>query len=83
MMYLVILFASPIYFIVRKKWGAFVLNSILYFLALATILFFGIGVFFWLLAVGHAGWHLRTELMQEQARMMAQEMAKEMRLNKS
>ena len=33
MMYLCIIFASPLYFLVRKKWGGFVLNSILYGIA--------------------------------------------------
>jgi hypothetical protein len=76
-MYLVIVFVSPLSFVLRKKWGAFLLNSFLYLLALFTILF-GIGFFFWALALGHAAWHLRTEVMQQHARMIAQEMAKEM-----
>lgn len=78
MMYLIIIFCSPLYFIIRRRWGAFVLNTILYILALLTILLFGIGIFFWLLAVGHAGWYLRKELMEEQAQMIATKMAAEM-----
>lgn len=69
-MYLVIIFCSPLYFLVRGKLLPLILNSILYGLALLTIMF-GVGFFFWLLAVGHASWHLRRELMQEQARMIA------------
>ena len=79
MMYLLIIFISPLYFVFRKKWGAFILNSILYLLAVCTVMFFGIGLIFWMLAVGHAGWHLRKELMMEQATMIAQEMAKTMK----
>jgi hypothetical protein len=75
-MYLIILFIPPLYFVIKGKWGAFILNSILYALAFATIWFFFIGIFFWILAVGHAFWHLRKELMLEQARMIAQEMSK-------
>ncbi len=72
-MYFVVIFVSPAYFLVRKKWGGFVLNAILYLLAIFTI-FFGIGVVFWALGVGHAIWHLRKEHMLEQAEMIAQKM---------
>jgi len=82
MMYLIIIFISPVYFLIRKMWGAFVLNAILYLLALITVWFFGIGIIFWLLAVGHAGWHLRKELMKEHAQMIATEMVAKMKENK-
>lgn len=32
-----------------------------------------------MLGVGHAIWHLRTELMEEQAQIMASKLAKEMK----
>jgi len=76
MMYLIIIFISPLYFLIRKKWGAFILNSILYLLACATLLF-GIGFIFWILAVGHAGWHLRKEGMVEQAELIAKKMVEQ------
>jgi uncharacterized membrane protein len=82
MMYLVVIFVSPLYFALRKKWGAFVLNALLYLMALSTILVFGIGLIFWALAVGHAGWHLRKELMAEHAEMIATKMAEKMREEK-
>lgn len=78
MKYFTVLFASPLYFAIRGKWGAFVLNSVLYVTALLTLIF-GVGVFFWLLGVGHASWHLRTELMEEHAAIMARKFAEEMR----
>lgn len=78
MMYLIIIFISPLYFLIRGKWLGFILNSVLYGLAVLTILF-GIGILFWALAVGHAGWHLRRELMLEHAKMIAGEMAKQMK----
>ena len=83
MMYLIVIFVSPVYFLIRKKWGAFVLNAILYLLALFTVFIFGIGIIFWLLAVGHAGWHLRKELMKEHAQMIATELVAKMKENKS
>ena len=82
MTYLILIFVSPVYFIMRKKWGAFTLNLILYGLALLfliTFFFAWVAPFFWLLAVGHAGWHLRTEIMEEQAGVMARKLAEEMR----
>jgi hypothetical protein len=33
--------------------------------------------------VGHAGWHLRKELMREHAKIIAEEMAKKMKESKS
>ncbi len=82
MMYLTVIFIPPLYFIVRKKWGAFMLNLILYILAWSTVFIFGIGVIFWILAVGHAAWHLRKEIMQEHAQMIAKEMVAKMKENK-
>jgi len=83
MMYLVIIFVSPLYFIFRKKWGAFILNAILYLLGWVTISIFGTGIIFWLLGIGHAAWHLRKELMKEQAQMIANEMVAKMKETKS
>jgi len=82
MMYLTIIFISPLYFVIRKKWGGFILNAILYGMALVTV-WFGIGILFWALAVGHAGWHLRKELMEEHARMIALKMAEQMKKDAS
>ena len=76
MMYLTVIFISPVYFLIRKKWGGFVLNSILYLLAICTIIF-GVGIIFWALAVGHAGWHLRKEGMVEQAELIAKKMVEQ------
>lgn len=78
MMYLAIIFVSPLYFMMRGKWGAFCLNAVLYGLAWLCILsFFGIVVapFFWALGCGHAIWHHRKELMAEHAEMIAAKMA--------
>lgn len=77
-MYLVAFFISPLYFLIRKQWGRFVINLTLYLLALLTILFFGIGLIFWGLGVAHAFFHLRKELMMEHATMIATQMAKQM-----
>lgn len=82
MMYLTIILIPPLYFVLRKRWGAFTLNAILYGLACVFLISF-IGAFiapvFWVLAVGHAGWHLRKEIMVEHAEMIATKMAEKMK----
>jgi hypothetical protein len=78
MTYLMVIFVSPLYFLVRGKIGGFILNAILYFLAICcvvSLIFAWVGVIFWLLAVGHASWHLRREFMLEHAEMIAVKMA--------
>jgi uncharacterized membrane protein len=77
-MYFVLIFFSPLYFVFRKQWGGFVLNAVLWLLAWATIVLLGLGVLFWALAVGHAAWHYRKEIMMEHAVMIAEQMAKQM-----
>lgn len=83
MMYLVVIFLPPLYFLIRKSWGAFVLSAILYGLAWATLplLFFLLpfSLVFWFLSVGHAFWHLRKEFAGEQADMIATRMAEELK----
>jgi hypothetical protein len=81
MMYLCIIFLSPLYFMIRGKWGGFVLNSILYGLAcfcVISIIGIMIAPLFWMLAVGHASWSLRRELMEQNAIMIAEKMAEQM-----
>lgn len=75
LMILIIIFVSPLYFLMRRKWLGFIGNLILYFVALVTLPIFGIGVFFWLLAVGHASFAYRKEELEETTTMMANKMA--------
>jgi hypothetical protein len=84
MTYLCIIFLPPVYFMIRKKWAAFALNLVLYGLAwlfLISIIGAVIAPVFWALAVGHAGWHLRKELMVQHAELIATKMAEKMREN--
>lgn len=81
MIYLALIFIPPIYFLNRKLWGALVLNSILYGTAclfLLTLIFAMVAPIFWILAVGHACWHLRAEMMAQQAELIASKMAEKM-----
>ena len=82
MMYLCVIFISPLYFAARQKWGAFALNACLYGMAclcLITIIGAWIAPLFWILSVGHASFHLRTEMSHEHAELIATKMAEQMR----
>lgn len=84
-MYLIVIFISPLYFLIRQKWFGFVINLILYTLAvisLVTIIFFWVGIIFWGLAVGHAGWAIRQEMMEKHADLVATKMAEKMKEDK-
>lgn len=82
MMYLVAFFVSPLYFLIRKKWGGFVVNSIFYGLACLlalSIAFILAAPLFWIVAVMHAFWHVRKETFNEQAEILATKMAAKMK----
>lgn len=81
MMYLVAIFVPPLYFLIRKKWGGFVVNSFFYGIACLLLLMFlfPIAPFFWFPAMIHAMWHLRKEMVVEQAEILATKMAEKMR----
>lgn len=81
MMYLCLIFIPPAYFLVRKKWGGLVLNSVLYGIAclcVLTIIGIWIAPFFWVLSVGHATFTYRKEATERHAEMLATKMAEKM-----
>jgi hypothetical protein len=81
MISLCLIFIPPIYFISRKKWGGFFLNSILYGIALLCVLsVIGIMIapIFWILAVGHACFTHRREMVTQHAELLATKMAEKM-----
>ena len=81
MMYLCLIFIPPLYFLIRKKWPGFVLNSVLYGIAclfLITIVFAFVAIPFWMLSVGHAAFSYRKELMSVHADMIATKMAEKL-----
>lgn len=82
-MYFCIIFIPPAYFIARKRWGGFVLNSMLYGIACLCVLmivFMAVAPLFWILAVGHAGFAYRKELIAVQAEMIATKMAEKVQI---
>lgn len=74
--YILALFFTPIYCITRKYWVGFVFSTILYILAAMTILFFGLGLIFWMLAAVPAAFKLRNEILVAHARRTGIETAR-------
>lgn len=72
---LLIIFCSPLYFLIRGKWVGFVFNLIVYVVAVALLLLFPLCIPFWLIGVLHGIWNLRKDAMHEHAKIMATEMA--------
>ena len=81
MIYLVALFLSPLYFLLRGKWGGFILNSIFYCTALfllITIVGATVAWIPWMIAMVHAVWALRREVAEEDATRLATKIAETM-----
>jgi len=78
MTYLVAIFISPLYFMIKGKWGAFFINAIFYCTAL-LLLVTVIGAFLapipWFVAAVHAIMAYRRQLVEEDATVMATKMA--------
>lgn len=78
-MLLLAFFLSPVYFAVRGRWVAAIINGIFYVTALFT-LFFGFGIFIWIFCVAHAVWdlisHRQEQIIQRQATAIAAKMGK-------
>jgi hypothetical protein len=82
MTFLCVLFFPPLYFLTRKKWGAFVINSFFYGIACALVLTLALifaAPFFWLIAVFHASYYWRQEKSVQDAELLATKMAEKMR----
>jgi hypothetical protein len=79
---LCILFIPPLYFVITKKWGAFIINSFLYGVACALVLTLAlifVAPIFWLIAVCHASYYWRQEKLVQHAELLATKMAEKMR----
>jgi len=76
-MYLLVIFCPPLYFAVRKRWVAMVINGMFY-LAAIPLLFIGVGIILWGLCALHAAWDLmhviREKQMQRQAALIVEKM---------
>ena len=84
-MFFCILFIPPLYFLIRKRWGGFIVNSFLYGIACLCVLsMIGIWIapLFWILAVGHASFIYRQERVVKHAELLATKMAEKMQEKK-
>lgn len=82
MTYLCLIFIPPVYFLTRKKYGGFILNSLIYGIACLCVLsIVGIPIapLFWIFAVGHASFAYRREMMHQHVELIATKMAEKMR----
>ncbi len=82
MIILCILFISPLYFLLRKKWGAFVINAFIYLAAcICVISIIGIpfAVIPWSIALIHAVYYYRSEVRTQNVELLASKMAEKMK----
>ncbi len=78
MIYLTAIFVPPLYFLIKKRWVACLIHSVLYLVALVytmTIILAIVGIPLWFISATCAVWDLRKQLMEEQATVMARKMA--------
>jgi hypothetical protein len=81
MIYLTAIFVPPLYFIIKKKWLAFIVSSALFFLSLIfsmMVVLAPIALILWLLCSVCAVWDVRKALMLEHATIIADKMAEKM-----
>ena len=81
MTYLVAVFIPPLYFLMKKKWVAFVVSSLLLVLSLflaMTVVLIPVSLILWGLCAVLAIWDLRKALMHEHATIIAEKMASKM-----
>lgn len=74
-------FIPPVYFMMKQRWIAFTIHSIIYLFAIIftlTVVGAVIGIPLWFISATCAMWDLRKQLMEEQATIMAEKMAEKM-----
>lgn len=75
-MYLVAIFVPPLYFLMRKRFIAFIISLLLLFLAIPFLFVFGFGIFIWIGVALWAVFGLRGETTNAFIRQQATEIAK-------
>ena len=81
MIYLIAIFVPPLYFLIKRRWLAFILSTFLFILSpflLMTGILAPVALFFWFACAICALWHLRQQVTRENARILAEEMAAKM-----
>jgi hypothetical protein len=81
MIYIAAILLPPLYFLLKKKWAAFVISSFLFVLSLffaMTVVLIPVSLILWGLCAVVAVWNLRKSLMHEHAEVLATKMAEKM-----
>ena len=82
MIYLVAIFIPPLYFLIKKKWLAFIGSMVAFFFAVIfaiMMILLPISFILWGLCSIVAVWDLRKRLVHENAEILATKMAEKMR----
>ena len=75
MMYLIAILVPPLYFLIKKKWLAFLVTGFLMFFSVFMFILIPI---LWPVCAICAVWDLRKQLMHEHATIIAEKMATKM-----
>jgi len=82
MMYLVAILIPPLYFLIKKKWLAFIGSMVAFFFAVIfaiMMILLPISFILWGLCSVVAVWDLRKRVMHENAEVLAAKIAEKMR----
>jgi hypothetical protein len=82
--YVIAIVFPPLYFLIRNRIGLGLIYGLLFALSiflLLTVVLAPIAIFFWLVSMIHALWHVRRELVAEQAEVLATKMAEKVRMS--
>lgn len=82
MIYLVAIFIPPLYFLVKKRWGAFIGSLVAFFFAVIfaiMMVLLPLSFILWGICSVVAVWDLRKRVAHENADMLATKMAEKMR----
>jgi len=78
MIYLVAIFMPPLYFLIKRKWGGFLLSSLICLLGLGTLIL-GVGFVFYAAASIHAVYDLKKDTATKQIDLIAQKTAEKLK----
>lgn len=82
MIYLTAIFIPPLYFLIKKRWGAFIGSLVAFFFAVIfaiMVVLLPISFILWVICSVVAVWDLRKHLAHENADIVATKMAEKMR----
>lgn len=82
----VAVFCPPAYFLIRKRWVAFVIHCVVYLLAVALLISLVgaiFGILLWFFGFAHAMWDLRVRVTDEIISKQAQAIAEKMKAQAS